>query len=86
MDEERRGEIKEIWKREKMRNWISILFVVAFIAGIPLLTMLSCALWIAYLVYCIRRSNSRATRITHMVVAALPAFIFISNLIALIKK
>ena len=33
MDEETRAEIKELWKRERMRNWISIAFVLAVIAG-----------------------------------------------------
>ena len=85
MDEESRAEIREIWKRERMRNWISILFVLAVIAGIPLLSMLACALWIAYLAYCYRRSENRGVRITNLVVMALPAGFFIWNLITLIR-
>jgi len=85
MDEERKAEMREFWKRDRLNNWISILFVLAFIAGIPLLTMLACILWTAYLIYCIRRSDRRAARIAYMIVAALPAGIFILNLIALIR-
>ena len=85
MDEETRAEIRELWKRERIRNWISILFVLAVIAGVRLLTMLACALWIGYLYYCIRRSEDKTTRITHWVVMALPAGVLLYNLVMLIK-
>lgn len=85
MDEERKAEIRELWKRERMRNWISVLFVLAVIAGIPLLTMLACGLWMAYLLYCYRNSDDRGVRIAHMIVMVLPVGLFIWNLIALIR-
>ena len=85
MDEETRAEIAEFQKRERMRSWVSILFVLAIIAGFRLLTMLACVLWIAYLVYCIRNGEDRTVRIANMVVMALPVGVFIYNLIMLIK-
>ena len=85
MDDETRAEIAELHKRERMRNWISVLFVLAIIAGFRLLTMLACVLWMAYLVYCIRNEDDRGVRITNMIVMALPAGAFILNVIKLIE-
>jgi len=84
MDEESRAEIRELWKRERMRNWISIIFVLALIAGFRPLTLVACGLWIAYLVYCIRRTDDRGVRITNMIVMVLPAGVLLYNLIMLI--
>jgi len=85
MDEESKAAIREHWKREKMRNWLSILFVLAVVIGFPLLTLLACALWVVYLVYCIRSSEDRGTRIINWVMMALPAGFFVWNLVTLIR-
>ena len=84
MDEETRAELEELRKRDRMRNWVSVIFVLAIIAGFRLLTMLACVLWGAYLVYCIRNSTDRGLRITYTIVLALPVIIFFFNLIKLI--
>jgi len=81
MDEETRAEIKELWKRERMRNWISIAFVLAVIAGIRWLTMVCCLLWMAYLYYCYRRSEDKGQRITNLIVMVIPLGFFIANLV-----
>ena len=85
MDEETRAEIRELWKRERMRNWISILFILALIANFWPLTILACGLWIAYLAYCIRRADDKGVRITNWIVMALPVGVLIFNLVMLIK-
>ena len=85
MDEETRAELEELRKRERMRNWVSVIFVLAIIAGFRLLTMLACALWIAYLAYCIRLAEDRGVRITNQIVMILPIGFIIYNLILLIK-
>ena len=85
MDEETRAELAELRKRERMRGWISVLFVLAIIAGFRLLTILACVLWIAYLVYCVRSAEDRGVRITNMIVMALPIGVLLFNLIMLIK-
>ena len=41
MDEESKAELWELWKQQRSQNWITVLFVLALIAGIPLLTMLA---------------------------------------------
>ena len=85
MDEETRAEIRELWKREWMRNWISILLIISLVAGFRLLAMLSCVLWIAYLAYCIRQAEDRGVRITNWIVMILPIGFIIYNLVLLIK-
>jgi len=85
MDDETRAEIAELHKRERMRGLVSVLFVLAIIAGFRLLTLLACALWAAYLVYCARREEDRAVRIVNMVVMVLPVGVFIYNVIMMIK-
>lgn len=84
MDEESRAEIRELLKRDRMRNWISIIFILAIIAGIRLLTVLACGLWIAYLAYCIRKSEDKARRITNWIVMVLPVGFLIANLTMMI--
>ena len=85
MDEETRAEIRELHKRERIRSWISVLFVLAIVAGYRPITMLACVLWVGYLAYCIRRGADRGVRITNWIVMALPVGVFIFNLVMLIK-
>jgi len=85
MDDETRAELAEFRKRERIRGWVSVLFVLAIIAGFRPLTLLACALWAAYLVYCARRAEDRSVRIANMVIMALPVGLFILNVIKLIK-
>lgn len=85
MDEERKAEIREIWKQEKMRSWLSFFFVLTVVIRNRPLILLACVLWIAYLAYCIRSSGEKSAKIANGVVMLLPIGFFLLNLIRLIK-
>ena len=84
MDEEHKAEMRELWKREKMRSWLGFFFVLTVVFQIRWLILLACGLWIAYLVYCIRCSEERGTRIANAIVMLLPIGFLIANVVALI--
>lgn len=85
MDEERKAEMREMWKREKLRSWLGFFFVLSVVFRNRGLILLACALWIAYLAYCIRTSEEKGARIANGIVMLLPAGFFVANLIMLIK-
>ena len=76
--------MKKLQKALFSQNGIRIINTLLFLAIVlraPVVTICAYALWIAYLVFCIRQSDSKGMNISYGVMIAYAAVIIILNLL-----
>ena len=71
---------KTLFSQNGMRIINTLLFL-AIVLRAPIVTMCAYALWIAYLAFCIRHSDSKGMRISYGVMIAFAVVILMLNLL-----
>lgn len=80
------GRIKKLLDSEKIMRVVNLLFLLSMlIPGLGII-YLAYFLWIAYLVYFIRRTSSKSIKIWNSILIALAACMIIVNLYFMLRR